>query len=462
MVLIIEPPGLSGWLNLSLCYGVTCAHINWGKIAPMGERANNQRAAARTRKMRARSYRLIRIFLFIILVVVAFVEGFALRGQATFLQSLGFPSSITGLTQDATTEANSGKDVYNSVAMRVAEVEDILAKDSLDTYDVDKVADNALKAFSKASKERIKYYTPETYANLLNSPDVGYAGVGVLFSEQDGQAYAVDVFEESPAQNAGIAKGDFVVAINGDKSQKWSRSEVAAVLSQAEGSTVVITWRRPTSLESEGGEQFTTTLLCSTYDEPNVVTEYDEERTVGYISVKQLTQNSSELVQSAITDLTGRGARAFVLDLRGNPGGYLSQAVDIASSFMESGTVVGVETKDGISTKSASGQPMTSAPLVVITDKDTTAAAEVVAAALKESQRATLVGATTMGKGSVQALHDLSFGGALSYTVAYYLTPEGHDIEGAGVMPEALIDSSGEGDSQKVYAIEVAASRIEE
>lgn len=428
----------------------------------MGERGNNQRTAARTRKRRARSYRLIRVFLVVILACVAFAIGFFIRGQSAFLQSLGFPSTITGIEQSDVIDQNvAKKDVYNSLSMRVAEVEDVLAADSLDKYNLDAVTEGTLQAFGTASDDPyLRYYSADRYNELLNTQDEGYAGIGVLFSEYNGQAYVVDVFEGSPAQLEGVQEGDFVVSINGDRSQTWSRSEVAAVLSQARGSTVVITWRRPESLEAEGGTEYTTTLECAEYDEANVTTEYNSDRKVGYVKVKQLTQNAAQLVQSALTDLQGQGARAFVLDLRDNPGGYLSQAVDLASLFMSSGTVVEIETVDGKTAKAASGQPVTDLPLVVITNKNTAAAAEVVAAALKESQRATLVGATTLGKGSVQVLHELTFGGAMRYTAAYYLTPEGHAIDQVGVTPTVALDNSESGDAQKDYAVEVAGSRV--
>ena len=401
-------------------------------------------------------------FLVVILVAIAFVGGFALRGQSVFLQSLGFPSTITGIEQNGSTDlASSQVDVYNSVSARMAEVENVLATDSLDSYNLDEATDTVLNAFAEATNDPyLRYYSPVRYTTLLNSQDEGYAGVGVLFSESNGQAYVVDVFEGSPAQLEGVQEGDFVESINGDNSQTWSRSEVAALLSQEQGSTVVITWRRPESLEADGGEEFTTALLCEEYDEVNVTTEFDEARSVGYVKVKQLTQNAAALVQSAIEGLSDQGARAFVLDLRDNPGGYLSQAVGMASLFMSSGTVVEIETVDGQSARTASGQPATASPLVVITNKNTAAAAEVVAAALKESQRATLVGTTTMGKGSVQVLYELTFGGALRYTAAYYLTPEGHAIDQVGVTPEVILDATGEGDSQKDYAIEVAGSQV--
>ena len=426
----------------------------------MDERKNSRRVAARTRKRRARSHRLIMMFTVIILVALAFVGGFAVRGQSAFLQSLGMPDSITGVTRDVTSDKTvRAKDIYNSLSARISEVEDILTKESLDTYNLDEATDATLSAFAETAPDPfLRYYSPERYSTLLNSQDEGYSGVGVLFSEYNGQAYAVDVFDESDAQRAGVREGDFVVSINGDNSQTWSRSEVAAVLSQSAGNSVVITWRRPEALESGGGQQYTTTLECTEIKEENISTEYNSERNVGYINVRQFTQNSSTFTQQGIVDLTAAGARAFVLDLRDNPGGYLSQAVNIASLFISSGTVVEVQTIDSKSTKTATGQVATEAPLVVIINKNTAAAAEVVAAALKESQRATLVGTNTMGKGSVQVLHELSFGGAIRYTAADYLSPEGHQIDGVGVTPEVALEMTGEGDPQKEYAIELAAS----
>ena len=428
----------------------------------MGSSKQNQRQAARTRKTRARSYHFIRLFGVVILLFAAFALGFFVRGQAALLDSLGFPEFVTGVTtSDAVDASASKKDVFNSLSARVSEVEDILASDSLDAYNLDVVTDSALDAFAEASDDAyLRYYSQGRYSSL-NVQNEGYAGIGVLFSEYEGQAYVVDVFENSPAQLEGVTEGDFVVSINGDNSQTWSRSEVAALLSQSEGSTVVITWRRPESLEADGGEEFTTTLACEQYDEKNVSREYDKKKRVGYIKVKQLTQNAAPLVEAAITKLKERGAGAYVLDLRDNPGGYLTQAVDLASLFMRSGTVVEVQTKDGVSAKVSSGAPATDSPLVILANKHTAAAAEVVVAACKESQRANaVVGTTTLGKGSVQALHDLTFGGALRYTAAYYLTPEGHAIDKVGVSPTVQLDASKKGDSQKSYAIELAASLV--
>ena len=239
-------------------------------------------------------------------------------------------------------------------------------------------------------------------------------------------------------------------------------TEVVNALARDEGDSVIVTWRRPASMDAEGGEEFSTTLTTGIYKEQNLITEIHDQ--VGYISLKQFTQESTGLVEQAVSDLEEGGALSFVLDLRGNPGGYLTQAVEIASLFMKSGVVVEIETvRDGTSTKSVtSSVTATDKPLVVLVDGNTSAAAEVLAAALQDSQRATVVGTNTMGKGSVQRVQKLSFGGALRYTAAYYRTPQGHDINNVGIAPDITVNDDGEegADSQKDFAIETAQSLV--
>ena len=424
----------------------------------MAGRRNTNRAAARTRRMRARNFRFIRIFSTVIVLCVVFALGFAVRGHATFLASLGLPASITGIDSTSTVDTKAtSDDVMTSLSARIKEVDGLLAGDSLDEYDLQDATDAVLTALAEATEDPyMRYYSDERYRELVATQSESYAGIGVLFSEYNGQAYVVDVFEGSAAQNAGVEAGDFVVSVESDDSQTWSRSEVTARLAQSEGSDILITWRRPETLEADGGEQYTTSLRCREYDEPNVKRSFNKARSVGYIKVRQITENTATLVKGAIEELAGQGAVAYVLDLRDNPGGYLSQAVELSSLFMSSGTVVEVETSNGITAKPASGQPVTDAPLVVLVNKNTAAAAEVVAAALKENQRASIVGETTLGKGSVQVVSQLSYGGALRYTAAYYLTPEGHGIDRVGVTPTHPLEATPK--TQKSYALDLAES----
>ena len=428
----------------------------------MSRREENMRSAVRTRKTRAHNLRLVRTFAFVILLVVAFWGGFAIRGQSEFLQSLGFSSFVTGLSDKTATES---KDATNSISYRVAEVEDILDESSLDEYDLDELTQTALGGFSNAAGDSyLRYYTQARYESLLKSSQTGYAGIGVLFSESNGTAYVVDVFEGSSAQLNDVREGDVVVAIDGDRTQSWSMSEVTASLNRAEGSTAVITWRRPDATAASGGTEFTTTLECKTYNVTNVTTELDG--TVGYIKIAQFTQSCSENVRAALNDLLSQGATSFVLDVRDNPGGYLTQAVEIASLFVKSGTeVVTVKTKSSETPKNASSTTVAETePLVILANSNTAAAAEVLVAALKEQRsNVEVVGATTSGRGSVQVTQELSFGGAIRYTAAYYITPNGHAIDKVGVSPTyAITASDSDTDNQKSYAMEVARSLIAE
>lgn len=407
-----------------------------------------------------RNARLLKFLITCICVCLAFTFGFFFRGNETILKVLGFTSLITSSEQNpgATTSGNT----YDSISARVAEIEGILQSESLDSYSLEDATNEILGAYANVTQDSyLRYYNEKRYNEFVKDSAGNYGGIGVLFSEYNGQAYAVDVFEGSEAENSGVQQGDFVIGIDGDRAQEWSATEVVNALSRAENSSLVITWRRPSSLEASGGEEYSTSLKSRSYSETNVSTELDEE--VGYISVKQLTQNSASLVEDALVDLDSRGAETFVLDLRNNPGGYLTQAVDIASLFVRSGVIVEIQTKEGQSAKSATGNIISEKPLVVLVNGNTSSAAEVLVAALQDNQRtSSIIGETTMGKGSVQVTKELSFGGALRYTAGIYKTPLGHDIQGNGIVPDISVslNESELGDNQKRLAIETAASFV--
>ncbi|NGM16991.1 PDZ domain-containing protein [Eggerthellaceae bacterium zg-893] len=422
----------------------------------MARNSKNTKLAMTASLTQSRNSRLARLFVGFALVVLAFVAGFFVRGQEGLLERLGFVDlSAEGPAAGAPME---GKDPYSSLGLRVNEVEDVLAADSLESYSIDEATEGMIDALAEAAADPyMHYYTPDEYALLVQeASNAGtYAGVGVLFSEYNGNTYAVDVFEGSPAQEAGVQSGDIIVAIDGDKKDSWTMAEVTSELKSRAGGDVVITWRRPMSPEDEGGRQFITTLKVGDSTVKNVSALLEGD--VGVITVKQITSNSAELVREALASLKKQGAEAIVLDIRDNPGGFLTQALDIASLFIKSGTLARIETSEADDTpRNASGTETTALPLVVIVNDHTAASAEVLAAALKENQRATLVGTRTLGKGSVQVTHDLSFGGALRYTAAYYKTPLGHDIDKVGVYPDIDVSLAESTDNQKAVAIETA------
>lgn len=427
----------------------------------MGKHANRSPLNASVTKTRMRNIRLLKLLVCALLVCAAFFAGFLVRGDAPLLGMLGFPGMVT--PDAATTKINTHDS--STLDGRMAEVEQILNKDSLDQYDLEAATENMIEALADTTEDPyLRYYSPAQYETISQDMASNVGGVGVLFSEYQGKTYAVDVFEGSEAQNANVQAGDFVVAIDGDRSHDWTVSEVTSALKAKDGEDVVITWRRSTSLDDEGGTEYRTTLTCTDFTVKNVTAELIG--TVGYIKLKQITQNAGNLVEDAIEELDNQGATSFVLDIRDNPGGYLTQAVDVASLFIRSGTIVRIQTKDADeTTKNATGTAMslvTDKPLVVLINENTAASAEVLAAALADNQRATLVGTTTLGKGSVQVTRDLSYGAGLRYTAARYKSPLGHDIEGVGVQPEIGVGLSEDEDNQKALAIETAQTLASE
>lgn len=414
----------------------------------------------KSRGQNAHNTRLIRFMIGLVCVCLAFAGGFALRGNGDLLERMGFNTAAA--TQSVNPGATVSGNTYDSLSARLAEVQGILNTSSLDTYDLETATSAVINATTASSSDAyLRYYDETHYQTYLKDTSEKYAGIGVLLGENEGKAYAVDVFDGSEADSKGVQVGDYIVAIDGDRgSDGWTQATAVKAIARNEGEEVVVTWRRPSTLNAAGGTEYTVTLSCSTFNEPNVTTELSDN--VGYIKVSQITQNADTLVHQAVSSLVAQGAQSFVLDLRDNPGGYLTQAVDLTSLFVKSGVVVEIQTKEGTTTRSASGSIATDAPLVVLVNGNTASCAEVIAGALQDNNRATVIGEKTLGKGSVQSVQQLTFGGALRYTSAYYKTPRGYSIEGSGINPDIQVGlSAGSTDDvQKTLAIETATSLI--
>lgn len=422
-----------------------------GTLSERRAAAMRSRAVSNVRKEKDRGAKVGKFLLTFICAAALFAAGFALRGFEPLMARLN-PSLATPAASQIAANALT---TYNSLSPRIAEVEKILTDESLDEYNLDAVTAALLQDWATLTNDSYaRYFSEDRYAVYVKENTAEYAGIGVLFSEFDGQTYAADVFPDSAAALAGVHQGDYVVAIDGSSTAQWTPSEVINALSRPAGESVVITWKRPNPKGTEEAETFSVNLECKDYKKTNVTAQLSNG-SVGYISLSQLSSNAKDLVQNAVTSLAGQGAKSYVLDIRGCSGGYLSQAVDIASLFVKSGVIAQIQTKDGITTRTATGATITDAPLVVLIDDKTSAAAEVLAAGLHDNQRASLVGATSLGKGSVQVVKALTFGGAVRYTAAYYLSPTGHAIEGQGVTPEAVVSDPA---SQLTVALSLAQS----
>ena len=384
----------------------------------------------------------------LIAVLLAFALGFLARGFEPITSRLGFVS--VPLTTTAT--QSSTKTVYTSTSARLSEVEDVLSG-SFDEINLEDATPLVLSAAVTSTNDPyMRYFTAERYDTYVRENTAkDYEGIGVLFSEYEDSIYVADVFSGSAADLAGVKEGDVLKSIDGVPTTSWTVNEVISTISQKSDSAV-FQWGRPSSMGADSTTSLSTTLPIQKYVEPNITGSIEEEN-VGYISVSQLTSNAPSMVKGAVTQLQQQGAKSIVLDLRNCPGGYLTSAIDTASLFVKSGTLVQVKTSTKTTSKNATGSQVCTLPVVVLVNNKTSAAAEVLTAALKDNKTATVLGATTLGKGTVQVVQPLTFGGAIRYTAAKYLSPLGFEIDGVGITPDVLVDNE---EDQKTVAVQTA------
>ena len=263
----------------------------------------------------------------------------------------------------------------------------------------------------------------------------GYGGIGVTLTMQDGIAILSEVYAGAPAARAGLRPGDVLSSVDGKAVSGLARDALELLLRGPVGSRVGLQVRRP------GQDQPLTLALARERIETPSVSWRALQSGVGYIQITYFSGRSGEEFARAMQALRERGVRALVLDLRGNGGGLVQSAVEVLGPFLDSGIAFREVTRNGQEQRYA--LPLDSQkstwPLAVLVDGGTASAAEIVAVALQECQRAVLVGTATFGKGSVQSLFTLSDGSSLHVTVAHWLSPAGRGIDGRGLEPDWIV-----------------------
>ncbi|HDZ59332.1 MAG TPA: S41 family peptidase [Actinobacteria bacterium] len=328
----------------------------------------------------------------------------------------------------------------NNLLQLAAEVEGILEENFYQPVNRSDLDNGAIQGMvSSLDDPYSTYMSPEDYQDYIEHHQEGaYVGVGILLEPKDGRLIVVQPLENSPADEAGILAGDEVIGIDGELVAGRVDGEAAAMIRGKVGTTVVLTIKR-------GEEEFDVSLERRELELP-IVTEkmLDRDgRKIGYIRLEQFTLDSGAKVRGAMDKLAGEGAEAVILDLRNNGGGLLDEAVNVASVFIEDGTVVSVADRDGNEdVYEARGDADETIPLVVLVNNFSASASEIVAGAIKDDARGLLVGTRTFGKGVVQNLRPLSNGGAIKYTSGVYYTPAGININEVGIEPDVVADDN--------------------
>jgi len=302
--------------------------------------------------------------------------------------------------------------------------------------DKDSLQRAAIEGMLRSLGDKWSQYLPESESTSFeNAVEGQYSGIGVwLRSDESGLVGIAGVVPTSPAEFANLQEGDLIQSVDGETTKDKSLDTVAKLLSGKPNTTAILSVNR--------SEEILTFSVKRTELRSNPVQLKKLKNEIVLISISEFTRGTARSMRSALA-ASGAERSGVILDLRGNPGGLLVEATDVAGAFLNGGTVVEFF-KPGKSPEifNAIGDGDSKTPLVVLIDRGTASAAEIVAAALQDRNRAVIVGERTFGKAAVQDLTELSNGAAIELTIGYYLTPNGKRLEGQGLDPDIMVSSN--------------------
>ncbi|MGV2828840.1 carboxyl-terminal processing protease CtpB [Myxosarcina sp. GI1(2024)] len=324
---------------------------------------------------------------------------------------------------------------FNHVDWRLQRRE-LLSKDYANTAEAYRAIRQSLESLGDPYT---RFLDPKEFEQLTSQTSGELTGVGIRLAidETTSQLIVVEPLANSPAARAGIESGDRIVRIDNRSTELMSIEQASEAIKGEVGTEVSL------QIARKGEPAFDVILERAQIELPSVDYRLESEngQKVGYIKLDEFSSHAAEQMQQAIEELSNKQASGFVLDLRGNPGGLLFSSVEIARMWMEKGQIVStIDRKGGNQEFSANGKALTNLPLVVLVDGYSASASEILAGALKENQRATVVGTRTYGKGTVQSVHSLSDGSGLAVTIARYFPPSGIDINRKGIAPDIQVN----------------------
>ncbi|MFN6033421.1 MAG: carboxyl-terminal processing protease CtpC [Dolichospermum sp.] len=283
-----------------------------------------------------------------------------------------------------------------------------------------------------------RFMNPEEFKNLQVDTSGELTGIGITISqdEKTKQLLVIAPIEDTPAFRAGILAKDIILEIDGKNTKGMDTNDAVSLIRGKAGTKVKLTILR-------NGQKKQFNIQRARIEIHPV--RYSEKKTpagnIGYIRLNQFSANASKEMKDAIENLEAKKVSGYILDLRGNPGGLLSASIDIALMWMNKGTIVFTIDRQGTQDKQvANGSALTNKPLVVLVDKGSASASEILSGALQDNKRAILVGNQTFGKGLVQSVQPLKSGSGLAVTIAKYHTPSGKDINKHGIDPDVKVE----------------------
>ena len=334
-------------------------------------------------------------------------------------------------SQDNRTETFRQLELFGDVLSRVE-------SDYVSDTDQAQLIEAAIEGMLTSLDPHSTYHNPDSYEDLRVSTRGEYGGLGMEVTRRDDFITIVSPISDTPAERAGLRTNDKIIAVDGESIVGISVDDAVALMRGAVGEPVTITVAR------EDEDPFDVTLVRDTIPLRTVATRLEEG--VPYMRIAGFNERTTEMVQEGISELEdeyGAPLPGLILDMRYNPGGLLDQAIGVTDVFLDGGEVVSTRTRDPRDTQRYNARPgdrLNGAPIVVLINEGSASAAEIVAGALQDRERAELVGMTSFGKGSVQTIIPLGSNGALRLTTARYFTPAGRSIQAKGIDPDIEVD----------------------
>ena len=279
------------------------------------------------------------------------------------------------------------------------------------------------------------YMPPSMFKELRQHTEGSFGGIGVTMGFKDNVVRIISVLEGTPGETAGLRAGDEILAVDGTPTSALQNEEVALRIRGEAGTQVVLRILR------DGTEQ-DYTITRDVIQVPSVRGVMVEGTTMGYIRIGSFAEHTGDEFTSEMNRLAGSGMTALIIDLRANPGGLITSCVAVAEQVVPAGTIVSVIDRDGGEEVYRSSLTARKYPIVVLIDENSASASEILAGALQDTGAGTIIGTTSYGKGSVQAVLPLFHEDGLKLTIAKYVTPNGRSIDGTGITPDIVIERS--------------------
>lgn len=374
------------------------------------------------------------------LKVVAVILALLVTGLGGFTLGVSMEGTGSGITLFGSSDGD-GLDVIEDAYRTITEK-------SADPPSDKELSSAAVKAMLEVVKEQddyAQYFDQAAYREFLEYSTGSFSGIGVTLTQDGEKLVVLSVIPDTPAEEEGLRRGDVIFAVEGEPVSEMTIEQATGRVKGLPGTEVSITIVRD-------GKKMDFTLTRAEIAFPNLRGRLTEEG-IGYIQLYGFAKGAGEELRDKVSELQSDGAKGIVLDLRDNGGGLLTEAIEVASVFIEEGEIVTYHepgTEDVV--YDAEGDAFEDIPVVVLVNEGTASASEIVANALQDQGRSELVGTKTFGKGTVQEIINLPDRSAVKLTTGTYLSPNGEDIDGSGITPDVVVDAGHRAQKKRAFA----------